>query len=115
MEASTCKVRTRLEQFLETFPGYAGQFDTTYGIGEDRVVAVTLGSGHRVSYRGPEGVFVVHRSPNSDIIFSSTHSLGNVDGVSRNCGTLQGIDSLPSVFNDIIGKILEANPKVNVN
>ncbi len=115
MKASTCKVRTRLEQFLETFPAYAGQFDTTYGIGEDRRVAVTLKEGHCVSYQGPEGMFVVHRAPNDDITFISTPDLGNVDGVSRRCGTLQGIDGLPIVFDRIIGNILEANPVLNPN
>lgn len=115
MEASTCTVRTRLEQFLETFPGYAGQFDTTYGIGEDRRVAVTLKAGHCVSYHGPEGMFVVHRSPNNDITFTSTHTLGNVEGVSRNCGALQGIDKLPSDFDRVIESIIEANANKNKN
>lgn len=105
----TCEVRSKLEELLDSFPPYLNQFDTTYKIGDDRCVAVSVALGHSVSYHGPEGLMVVHRSNNGDIIFNSCTRMGNVEGVSRRGGTLQGVDKLPRGFVEVIDNLVEAN------
>lgn len=96
-------VREKLESVLDAYPTYAG-FDTSVHLGELGKITSSSENGQRVSFKGDKGLMVIHRCPRGDITLVTSPSLGNVEGISRSCGRLQGIDHIPKD----VAELLEA-------
>jgi len=108
MEASTtdCAIRKKLEGLIEAFPPYAG-FDTTVSLRGVGRVAVSTKAGTSVSFCGDQGTMILHRCPRGDISIATSGKLGNIEGISRSNGQLQGFDELPPEVSQLINTLHE--------
>jgi hypothetical protein len=113
METSTtCRVRKDLERILHRFASDSDILDTTFDLGETGRVAVSRNGGEIVSFHGQQGMMIIHRCPNNDITVVTSSGLGNVEGISRRNGLLQGLDELPREVTSLINT-LESHPASN--
>lgn len=100
------KVRQKLEALFESF-GPHPRADESIHLDDLGRVAISSEFGTTISYHGKDGMMVAHRCPRGDISLATSQALGNLEGISRHHGALQGFDRLPKEVVVLIDKLRE--------